>query len=56
MVMGDQIGATEKELKIPKEKYYEIKEAMSESKYFTYMIFDNRGIMQRVVADIFKTI
>ena len=56
MVMGDQIGATEKELKIPKEKYYEIKEAMSKSKYFTYMIFDNRGIMLRVVADIFKTI
>ena len=46
----------EMEFKIAREKYYEIKEAMSKSKYFTYIIFDNRGIMLRVIADIFKTL
>jgi hypothetical protein len=53
--MGDQIGATEMEFKIPKVKYYEIKEAMTNSKYFCYLSFNSSGIMVRVVPDIFKT-
>jgi hypothetical protein len=55
-MMGNQIQSNEMEFMIPTEKYYEIKEAMSKSKYFTYITFDNRGIMLRVIADIFKTV
>jgi hypothetical protein len=55
IIMGDQIGATEMEFKIPKVKYYEIKEAMTNSKYFCYLSFNSSGIMVRVVPDIFKT-
>ncbi len=55
MVMGDQIASTEMEFKIPKERYDEIEEAMVDSKYFCYMIFDKSGTMVRVVPDNFKT-
>ena len=56
VMMGNQIQSTEMEFMIPTEKYYEIKGAMSKSKYFTYITFDNSGIMLRVIADIFKTV
>jgi len=54
--MGNQIQSHDMEFMIPREKYYEIKEAMSKSKHFTYVTFDNSGIMLRVIADIFKTL
>jgi hypothetical protein len=56
VMMGSQIQSHEMEFMIPREKYYEIKEAMSKSKHFTYLTFNNRGIMLRVTADIFKTL
>ena len=55
MVMADQIASTEMEFEIPKEKYDEIKDAMTNSKYSCYMIFDMSGTMVRIVPDIFKT-
>ena len=56
VMMGNQNQSNQMEFMIPREKYYEIKEAMNKSKYFTYVTFDNRGIMLRVTADIFKTL
>ena len=56
MMIGDQIQSTEMEFKIARERYYKIREAMSKSKYFTYITFDNMGFMLRVTADIFKTL
>lgn len=40
IVMGDKISSTEIEFQIPKEKYDEIKKAMTDSKYFCCMTFD----------------
>jgi hypothetical protein len=56
VMMGNQNQSNQMEFMIPRERYYEIKEAMSKSKYFTYVTFDNSGIMLRVIADIFKTV
>jgi hypothetical protein len=55
VMMDNQTQSNEMEFMIPTEKYYEIKEAMSKSRHFTYLTFD-RGIMLRVTADIFKTL
>jgi hypothetical protein len=55
MMIASQIQPTEMEFMIPSEKYYRIKEVMNESKHVIYITFDNKGIMIKVVADIFKT-
>jgi hypothetical protein len=56
VMMGNQNQSNQMEFMIPREKYCKIKEAMNKSKYFTYVTFDNSGIMLRVTADIFKTL
>lgn len=55
MMIASQVQPTEMEFMIPRENYNIIKEAMTESKYFTYITFDSMGIMVKVVADIFNT-
>lgn len=55
IVTADQILSTEMEFEIPKEKYDEIKDAMTNSQHSRHMIFDKSGVMVRVVPDIFKT-
>jgi hypothetical protein len=51
---ANQISATEIQFTIPKEKYPQLTAAIESSTNSVYVIFDNRGILERAEPDTFR--
>ena len=48
------ISTYEREFTIPKEKYQNLNDAMQKSRNFVFIVFDNGGVFERAVPDIFR--
>ena len=54
LVTAEMISTCEREFMIPKEKYHNLHDAMQKSRNFVFVVFDNGGMFEHAVPDIFR--